>query len=403
MRWRILALLFLVTVINFVDRQSLSIVAPILRDQLHLSNTDYGFIVGAFAFGMMAAEFPMGYLMDRRGVRIGLSFAVLWWSIANALHAFANTRLQFAALRFWLGSGECGNYSGGMKVVSQWFPAKERTLAIGIFNSASMLGSMIAPPLIAFLTLRYGWHSAFLLPSALGLIWAVCWWYLYRDPPVSQTGPVETPPPTKELLRFKQTWAIMFCRMLVGPVVQFYIYWLPEYLYRQHGFNLKEIGLFAWMPFLAGDIGSIGGGWIAGRLMRRGYSVTATRRLTMGFGAACCLMSLGVAWSTKASMALAFICVVLFGHTFLSANMFACISDMFPAGATGRVTALTGIAGGLSGMFVPPLTGFLVDKVSYLPVFVLAAVMPALGCLALFLSVRRLERVTLSVLTPSRP
>ena len=138
-RWRILALLLLVTIINFVDRQSLSVVAPILRDQLRLSNTDYGFIVGAFQFGMMAGEFPMGWLMDRRGTRVGLSFAVLWWSIANALHSLARTRFHFAALRFWLGTGECGNYSGGMKVVSAWFPQRERTLAVGIFNGGSMI------------------------------------------------------------------------------------------------------------------------------------------------------------------------------------------------------------------------------------------------------------------------
>ena len=408
-RWRILALLLLVTIINFVDRQSLSVVAPILRDQLKLSNTDYGFIVGAFQFGMMAGEFPMGWLMDRRGTRVGLSFAVLWWSIANALHSLARTRFHFAALRFWLGTGECGNYSGGMKVVSAWFPQRERTLAVGIFNGGSMIGSIIAPPLLAWLTLAYGWHSAFLLPSALGAIWVVLWWWHYRAPAdhpdltseerayiASDRIRAPEPPPTRTLLKRRQTWAIMACRLLVGPVVQFYIFWLPEYLYREHGFNLKTIGMFAWLPFLAGDIGSIMGGWSAGRLMARGSSATRARQLTMGFGAACCLMSIAVAYSSTAFAALAFICVVLLGHTFLSANMFAAISDMFPPEAVGRVTALTGIAGGLSGFTFPLLTGTLVDHFSYTPVFLLVAVMPALGCLALFLTVRRLEPVAMS-------
>jgi ACS family hexuronate transporter-like MFS transporter len=155
-RWRILALLFCITIINFVDRQSLSIVAPLLRESLTLSNTDYGIIVAAFQMGMMLGEFPMGSLMDRFGVRFGFSFAVTWWSIANALHSIARSMLHFSFLRFWLGTGECGNYSGGLKTVSNWFPVRERALAVGIFNSGSMIGSVIAPPLLVMLTLKFG-------------------------------------------------------------------------------------------------------------------------------------------------------------------------------------------------------------------------------------------------------
>lgn len=405
-RWWILALLFLVTVINFVDRQSLSVVAPKLREALKLSNTDYGLIVGAFQMGMMFGEFPMGYLMDRRGVRFGLSFAVVWWSIANALHAFAGAMWQFAGLRFWLGTGECGNYSAGNKVVSQWFPVKERALAVGVFNGGSMVGSVVAQPLLAFFILQFGWQSAFLLPSAVGFLWVLLWRWKYHDlaahPQVQpserqyilagQTAVAAAPPPSSELLRRPEAWALMGCRMLVGPVVQFYIFWLPEYLYRQHGFSLKEIGTFAWLPWLFGDIGSIGGGYVAGVLIRRGYSIVATRRITMGVGAGLCLLSLAVAVSPHPAAALGFICAVLFGHTFLSANMFASISDVFPDHAVGRVTALTGIAGGVSGMIFPILTGWLVDRVSYFPVFTLAAFMPLTGCLILISTLRRHSR-----------
>ena len=238
-RWWILTLLFLVTVINFVDRQSLSIVAPVLRDSLHLSNTDYGRIVAAFQAGMMLAEFPMGLLMDKRGVRFGLSFAVLWWSLANGLHVFARTMMQFSVLRFWLGTGECGNFSGAMKVISQWYPAKERALA----------GSIIAPPLLVFFTLRMGWPAAFLLPSLLGFLWVAAWIPLYRAPeqhPLISREELEYIQAGREvgenvtirsmdLLRLKQTWGLILCRFMVGPVVQFYIYWMPEYLYRERG------------------------------------------------------------------------------------------------------------------------------------------------------------------------
>lgn len=397
-RWGILTLLFLVTVINFVDRQSLSIVAPLLRESLKLSNTDYGIIVSGFMLGMMAGEFPMGWLMDRRGVQFGLSFAVAWWSLANGLHALAGSMVQFTLLRFWLGTGECGNFSGGMKVVSQWFPVRERALAVGIFNGGSMIGSIIAPPLLVWLTLSLSWRAAFLLPSLLGFTWVLAWRLFYRSPDEHplvtsaersyiregrERGEAPAPSNTR-LLGLRQSWGLMLCRFLVGPVVQFYIYWLPEYLYSQRRLSLKAIGMFAWVPFLFGDLGSIGGGWVAGRLIRAGVSVRVARAVTMGLGAGCCLFSLAVARAPSAGAALAWICVVLAGHTFLSANMFASISDLFPANAVGRVTALTGVAGGLSGMLFPLLTGFLVDRFSYLPVFSLAAVMPLAGTAALF-------------------
>ena len=379
-----LGLLLAITVINFVDRQSLSIVAPILRETLHLSNTDYGIIVGAFQMGMMVGEFPMGWLMDRRGVRFGLSFAVLWWSCANAVHAFGRTMAQFSLLRFWLGTGECGNYSGGLKVVSQWFPVRERALAVGIFNGGSMLGSILAPPLLVAVTLALGWRWAFALPSAMGFVWVAAWLVWYRSPAAVAGADAVEAPSNGSLLGLKRTWALMLCRFLVGPVVQFYIYWLPEYLYRERGLTLKAIGAFAWVPFLFGDIGSIVGGLAAAVLLRRGLGLRRTRQVTMGLGAFLCLFSIAVARATTAGGALAWICVVLLGHTFLSANMFATISDLFDSSAVGRVTALTGIAGGLSGMLFPWLTGALVDRFSYTPVFFLAAVMPLLGSVVLF-------------------
>jgi len=312
-------------------------------------------------------------------------------------------------LRFWLGTGECGNFSGGNKVVSQWFPVKERAFAIGVFNGGSMVGSIVAPPLLVALTLHFGWGAAFLAPSALGFVWVLLWLRYYhlpgKHPDVSDAelryiregaGADAAPPPTRTLLGLLLTWALMACRMLVGPVVQFYIYWLPEYLYRERGLSLKSIGMFAWVPFLFGDLGSVGGGLAAGWLLRRGWCVTAVRRATMAFGAGCCLLSIAVAYAGSAPAAVAWICAVLFGHTFLSANMFAAMSDLFPANAVGRVTALTGIAGGLSGMLFPVLTGRLVDRISYAPVFGLAALMPALGCLVLFLLVRRVRMVELT-------
>jgi ACS family hexuronate transporter-like MFS transporter len=410
MRWWILGMLFCVTMINFIDRQTLSVTAPKLREIFQLSNTQYGIIVSAFQFGMVAGEFPMGWLMDWRGSRFGLTFAVIWWSIANAMHALARSLTHFSLFRFWLGTGECGNFSGGNKVVSQWFPVKERAFAIGIFNSASMIGTMVAPFLIVPILHRYGWQTAFLVPSVLGMAWAGVWWAFYRAPedhrhltPAEAAyirsdqapGPAGPKPSNRELLRHKEVWGLMLCRFLVGPVVQFYIYWMPEYLYRARGFTLTDVAFFAWIPFLFGDLGSIGGGWASGFLIRRGFSVRQARVMTMGLGATLCFLSLAVVLVKTVPVALLAICFVLFGHTALSANMFAAMSDLFPSSAVARVTGLTGIAGGVSGMMFPLLTGWLVDHISYTPVFAMASLMPAAGLLVLVALAGRFQQVTL--------
>jgi ACS family hexuronate transporter-like MFS transporter len=333
---------------------------------------------------------------------------VTWWSIANGLHAFGRSMLDFSVLRFWLGTGECGNYSGGMKTVAQWFPVRERAFAVGVFNAGSMIGSVIAPPLIVWITLQFGWHAAFLIPSSLGFLWVALWLKSFHAPAghprlteaerryILEGAEQESAPPSNaQLLRVRQTWAVMLCRALVGPVVQFYWFWMPEYFYRARGFSLKSIGMFTWVPYLFGDFGSIGGGLAAGYLLHKGLTVNATRRATMAFGGALCLSSLAVALTPGAGGAIALISCVMFGHTFLSANMFAVISDFFPKNAVGRVTALTGIAGGLSGMLFPLLSGFLVDRVSYLPVFAIAAFMPLAGVLVLYILGGKVRRVNL--------
>ena len=405
-RWQVLTLLFLVTIVNFVDRQTLSVVAPVIREQFRLSAVDYGRIVSAFMFGMMLGEFPMGWIMDRFGVRSGLSFSVAWWSVAAGLHAIARSALHFSIFRFWMGTGECGNFSGGVKLVSEWFPARERAFAVGVFNAGSMVGSLIAPPLIVYLTLHFGWQAAFVGPSLLGFLWVVLWRWFYcplnRSARVtaaetsyisSESLPVEAPPPNRVLLQHRQGWGLIVCRLLVGPVIQFYWFWMPSYLYQSRGFSLTAIGLFAWIPYLFGDVGSVGGGWAAGFLIRRGFSLQSARLWTMWTGAICCAMSIGVEKAASAAVAIGFMCLVMFGHTWLSANMFAAISDIYPEGAVGRMTALTGIAGGISGLLFPLLTGFLVDRVSYAPVFLIVAFMPAAGVLALGAAARGFKRI----------
>lgn len=392
-RWLVLGLLFAITVINFIDRQTVSVLAPVLRQVLHLTNLQYGRIVAAFQFGMMTAELPMGALMDRWGVRIGLAGAVLWWSGATGAQALARTGTQLGLTRFWMGTGEAGNFSGGLKVVSRLFANRERALAIGIFNSGSMIGATVAPPLIVFLLQHYGFRQAFLFAASLGLLWTPLWWFTYKDRPSEANSLAKlSSRPVLRLLQTREVWAVMLCRFFVGPVMQFYWYWIPSYLFSERHLTMQEIGFIAWLPFVLGDAGGVAGGWTAAALQRRGLSTYAIRRITMYGSGAFCVASVLVPLVHQTWLAYLCIGIAMMADNFLSANMFAAVTDLFPEQEVGRVTGFTGVASGLSGLLFPLLTGLLVDRGSYTPVFFLVALMPLAGTGALFLAGSRAYR-----------
>lgn len=393
-RWFVLALLFGITVINFIDRQTVSVLAPVLREVLHLSNEQYGRVVAAFQFGMMTGELPMGALMDRWGVRLGLMGAVLWWSGATGFQSLTRTGTQLGLTRFWMGTGECGNYSGGMKVVARLFARKERTLAIGIFNSGSMIGATVATPLIVYLMQHFGFRAAFLLSASLGLIWVPLWWLIYREPAKpgqkTITAELERSPetpnvPLRDLIANRSLWAVMLCRFFIGPVIQFYWYWIPSYLFSVRHLTMGQLGLLGWIPFLLGDFGGFAGGWSAGWLQKKGISTYKVRQLTMYSSSILCIASLLVPHTVSVAIAFLLIGIAMFADNFLSANMFGSMTDLFQEHALGRVTGFSGVAAGLSGLLFPLLTGALVDRFSYAPVFFLVALMPLLGTVALFI------------------
>jgi len=387
-RWLILALIFTITVINFIDRQTLSVLAPVLMKALHLTNAQYGRIVSALQFGMMSGEFPMGALMDRWGARIGMSIAVGWWSAATGAQILARTGTQFGLTRFWMGTGECGNYSGGMKTVTRLFRKRERTLAIGIFNSGSMIGSTIALPLIVFLMQHYGFRAAFLVPALAGFLWVPLWWYFYgREPKI----PMDVAPKisSREMLKLPESWAVMACRFFIGPVMQFYWYWMPSYLVTVRHMSMIQLGFLGLIPLLLGDIGGVAGGWAAGLLQRRGLSILNVRRITMYGSALLCVTSLLVPHMSTVIAALLMIGIAVFADNFLSANMFGAVTDLFTDRQVGRATGLTGVAGGVSGLLFPLLTGILIDHFSYTPVFFCVAFMPLIGTAALFAIARK--------------
>jgi ACS family hexuronate transporter-like MFS transporter len=388
-RWVVLVLLFTIIVINFIDRQTLSMLAPVLRSIFHLSNTAYGRIVAALQFGMMAGEFPMGWLMDRWGARLGLTVAVLVGSAITGTQFFTRSGVQLGITRFWMGAAEAGSISGGMKTVSHLFTDKERTLAIGIFNSGTVVGTAVAPLLVIFLLQHYGFRVAFLAPAILAFLWLPLWWVTQRGSSLEAPATDFSYTPARVLLGQSSTWAVMLCRMLIGPVIQFYWYWTPSYLYSTRHLSLVQIGLVGWIPYVLGVTGSIAGGVTAGWLQSRRISLYNTRRITMYGSSLLCVASLAVPWMNSATTALVMISIAIMAHNFLSANMYAAITDLFPGQLVGRITGLTGVSAGLSGLLLPLLTGVLVDHFSYTPVFILIAFMPLLGTVALFVCGRR--------------
>lgn len=388
MRRTVLAMISVAFIINFIDRQVLATLAPVLRDQLGFTNTDYSLMVAAFLLGMGLFQLPVGLLMDRKGAKLGFSVIVIAWSIVSGLHAFATTVFQFCGLRFLLGGGECGNYSGGLKLIGQHFPPEERAFAGSIFSASSFVASVIAPPLVVFLALRFSWHVAFLVPSSLGFLWLAVWLWLFPQRALQATmegssadGSILDPSLThvRGLLRSRRTWAVIFIRSLGGPLFHFYYFWVPEYLKRTKGIDLATLGAVVWIPFLFAGIGSLFGGYLSGALLRRGYSLTFSRRLPCILGDALAVVSnLVVMAVSSLPLTLVALSVANFGSNMIEPNFIGFVTDIFPERAVGRVTALTGIGDNIMSIILMVTTGIVLDHFSYLPVFVGATLLPLL-------------------------
>jgi ACS family hexuronate transporter-like MFS transporter len=282
-RWWIAGLLFLATAINYLDRQALSVTAPVLRREFGLTATDYSRVVACFLAAYTVCQAVAGRLMDRFGPRLGLLAAMLWWSLAGAAHSLARDALSLACFRLLLGIGEAGNFPGSVKAVERWFPQPERAFAVGLFNSGSSLGALVALPLITAITLAWGWQSAFLAMGAAGLLWSVPWLLVYRAEPAghAKSAALARAVPTRRLLGERAVWSLMLARFFCDPVWWFYVFWLPDYLAKARGLSLASIGAVGWAPFLAAGIGSLFGGWASGRLVRAGVPAPRARFLVM--------------------------------------------------------------------------------------------------------------------------
>jgi len=380
--------------VNFMDRLVLGSVAPTLQSALHFSSTQYSYIVFAFTLGMTLGQIPAGALIDRIGFRAGMPSLFTGWSIINALQALARSVSTFSGLRLVMGMFECGNYPAGVKAVGELFPADQSAFALGIFNSGSILGSVIAPPVVVFITIHYGWRAAFFLPSLAGLIWLLPW---FQACPLGANQRAAIIPPQERisllnLLRPRQVWGSILMRAFTGPLTTFYWFWLPLYLVRGRGLTLGSMAGMASLAYFLGGVGQAGGGYFSGCLIRRGHSVDAARKFTFTLGglvATVCTFLVPMAASARLAGGLAGMGIL--GANVMSNIQIAVITDVFPPSSQARVTSLTGVGEGVMNMGMTLATGFLVDHFSFLPVFMAAALLPVAAMGGLFYGIRRCQ------------
>lgn len=399
-RWWIVALIFLAALINFINRLTIAVLGPVMTVQLGLSSSQFAALTTSFLVAYTLSQGISGKLYDRIGTRLGFVLSIVVWSLSSMAHAFARGLISLDCLRFLLGLGEGGTWPGAAKAIAEWFPVRERALAMGICNSGTAIGTVISTPLILWIELRFGWRATFLAIGALGFGWLVLWLLLYRAPEESTRIMVEELTllqrdrepatsaeqiPWRQLLRHREVWGVVVARFFGDPVWWLYITWLPLYLFNVRHFSLKEIGLFAWIPFVAADAGSLFGGWLSGYLIGRGHTVNKARKTVIIVGMVLMCCGIPAAITNNPTSALAFIGVVLFGFQSWISNVQTLPSDYFPESAVGSVMGLGGVGAGIGAMLLTQATGFVVDHYSYTPILVTAGLLPIVATLAFFI------------------
>jgi MFS transporter, ACS family, hexuronate transporter len=402
-------MLLAATSINYIDRQVLGVLAPFLQDRFGWSEIDYSNIVTAFqaayAIGLLCA----GAVIDRFGTRIGYALAIGVWSLAAMSHSLAVGVVSFAAARFALGLGESGNFPAAIKAVAEWFPQRERAFAAGIFNSGSNIGAIVAPLLVPFVASRWGWQAAFLVTGVLSAIWVTAWLLTYRTPDNQpklsaaerayighESAVATTRVPWSRLLRHRQAWAFIAAKFITDPIWWFFLFWLPKFLHAQYGLTLLGLGLPLIVIFLLADAGSVAGGWFAGRLIKRGWSINRARKVAM---LTCALVVVPVILAAKAShlwLAVALVGLATAGHQGWSANVYTLTSDLFPRRAVASVVGIGGFAGAVGGMLISTVIGLLLQATkSYVPVFLLAGSAYLVALVVVQVLIPRMEPVQL--------
>jgi ACS family hexuronate transporter-like MFS transporter len=410
LRWIIVALIFIVTCINYIDRTSISLLKPVFGPQIHLSVLQYSRVGAILLFAYTLSQSVSGRLYDKYGARTGFTVSIIVWCLAAMAHSLLVGFASFAACSFVLGFGEAGNWPGAAKVIAEWFPQRERALGMAIFNGGASMGGVLGPLVVVGLEQIAGWRLTFLIIGAVGFLWLAAWLYFYyplashpRVTPAERAYIVdgqnarshEAAPALKALLSRRQTWGILLARFIVDPVWWLYMLWLPSYLVEARHLNIRQLAVFAWAPYLCAALGALSGGWLAGRLIHRGLSVNAARKLVIAIAAV--LMPFGIlaARADTAYHALIYIAVVLFGFQMWISNVQTLPSDFFSNAAVGTVAGMGGTAAGISSLLCNLGTGWLVIHFGYSIVLTIAGVLSPIGVILLFLFIGRIQHVDL--------
>lgn len=414
-RWRILGLLFFATTINYIDRQVLGLLKPYISSEINLGEDDYGYIVTAFQIAYAAGLIFCGRVIDRIGTRTGYIWAILVWSLAAVSHALARGVVSFSVARFVLGIGEAANFPAAVKTTAYWFPKKERALASGLFNSGSSIGAIIAPAIVAGITVAWGWEWAFIVTGSLGFIWLAFWMKYYyvpeEHPRISRAEldyirqDHEQPQVTGKVrwisyFRYKQTIGICLTRFISDWVWWFFLFWTPDYLNKMHGVNIKEIVLPLIIIYTTAALGGIGGGWLSYQFLKKGKTVDFARKTSILI---CALLILPVMLVTRTEnvwLAVALIAIAAGGHQGWASNIFTIVSDLYPKEAVGSLIGISGFAGAIGGALSATFIGLLLEYTgSYFFIFLVASMVYIINWLIIKIFIPRIESIDLKTLT----
>jgi MFS transporter, ACS family, hexuronate transporter len=400
LRWWIVGLICLGTIINYLARNSLAVLAPVLQTKLSFNTQQYSYIVAAFQIGYTVMQSICGYVLDFLGLKVGFALFAVAWSVSNLLHALATGWISLAFFRGLLGLSEASAIPAGIKAISEWFPAKERSVAVGYFNAGTSLGALLAPPLVIWVLLKWSWQEAFVVTGGLGFIFALLWWGFYRSPKnhrllsdqerayiaagqePEKAATERKPPPVLEILSSRRFWGIAIPRFLAEPAWQTFNFWIPLYLANERHMNLKEIAIFAWLPFLAADLGGIFGGYLSPILMRvfkmklvpsRIGGIVLGALLMIGPG------SIGLAASPY--LAIALFCIGGFAHQMISALLNTLSADVFASHEVATANGLTGTASWIGGLSFSLVVGALATTIGYGPLFAALALFDLAGAI----------------------
>jgi ACS family hexuronate transporter-like MFS transporter len=408
-RWRICALLFLATTINYIDRQVIGILAPTLQATFQWSEIDYGNIVTAFQTAYAIGMVSVGGILDKIGVKLGFSIAIIAWSLAGMGHALARGVLGFAIARFSLGLGEAANFPACVKTISEWFPKKERALATGIFNSGSNIGAILAPIIVPYLAVNYGWESAFIVTGLLGFVWLFFWIAFYQKPAhhprlskkelayIHADGEL-TPQSLawSAILPYRQTWTLCLMRFMTDPVWWFFLFWLPKFLNSHYQLDMKEMSKFLIIVYVVADVGSILGGWLSSYLITKGKSIDFSRKATL---LVCVLGVMPVVLATQVGnlwVSVGLISLAAAAYQGWSANIFTLVSDIYPKNAVGSVAGLIGTCGAIGGVVFSSIIGRVLESTgNYLLLFTAAAFLFLFAWSILKLSIKEIKEISL--------